>query len=149
MGGSLELDTGALAHAQHCQGGTTLVDETFTGATAPEFTGVAPPARRPPPCRGPATIRWAAARRALARCRPTTPGSTTLRDVHVADDRVATVTCDATTLAPGQGTTCHGSCLITQGDLDVCTGDGSGYGKSGYGKPDDKGCDRRTRHGGH
>jgi len=42
MGGSLALDAGAVAraHAQPRQGGTTLVDETFTGATAPEFTGV-------------------------------------------------------------------------------------------------------------
>ncbi|MFJ9929248.1 hypothetical protein ACIRU5_24865 [Streptomyces misionensis] len=134
----------------------------------------------------------------------TNTGSTALHGVHVADDRVATVTCDATTLAPGQSTTCHGSYQITQADIDVCTGDGSGYGKSGYGesgyseddgtvecritniaqaagtdpqgntiasapaaatvtveagprcppepgygKPDDKGCDRRTRHGGH
>ncbi|RAJ54683.1 putative repeat protein (TIGR01451 family) [Streptomyces sp. PsTaAH-130] len=55
----------------------------------------------------------------------TNTGSTPLHDVHVADDRVATVTCDDTTLAPGGTTTCHGSYQITQADADVCLGNGT------------------------
>lgn len=50
----------------------------------------------------------------------TNTGSTPLHDVLVEDDRAADVTCDATTLVPGDSTTCHGSYTITQADLDVC-----------------------------
>ncbi|MER6116440.1 hypothetical protein [Streptomyces sp. NPDC001743] len=44
----------------------------------------------------------------------TNTGSTPLHDVHVADHRVATVTCDGTTLAPGASTTCQGTYQITR-----------------------------------
>ncbi|MEU5796627.1 hypothetical protein ABZ800_24340 [Streptomyces sp. NPDC047813] len=40
LGGSLALGTGDLAQAAPRQGGSVLVDETFTQASAPEFTGV-------------------------------------------------------------------------------------------------------------
>lgn len=50
----------------------------------------------------------------------TNTGSTPLHDVLVSDDRVADVTCDATTLAPGARTTCHGTYTLTQADADVC-----------------------------
>ncbi|MGK4585833.1 DUF7507 domain-containing protein [Kitasatospora sp. HPMI-4] len=68
----------------------------------------------------------------------TNTGGATLTDVLVSDDRVADVTCDATTLAPGDSTTCHGTYTITQADLDDCRmtegrgGDGHGH---GHGKP--------------
>ncbi|MFD5068153.1 hypothetical protein ACFWNC_09510 [Streptomyces sp. NPDC058369] len=50
----------------------------------------------------------------------TNTGSTPLHDVRVADNRVATVVCDATSLAPGASTTCRGSYRITEADIDVC-----------------------------
>lgn len=50
----------------------------------------------------------------------TNTGSTTLHDVLVSDDRVANVTCDATTLAPGASTTCHGTYTISQADANAC-----------------------------
>ncbi|MET7645631.1 hypothetical protein ABZS83_18710 [Streptomyces sp. NPDC005426] len=50
----------------------------------------------------------------------TNTGSTPLHDVLVSDDRVADVTCDTTTLAPGARTTCHGTYTLTQADADVC-----------------------------
>ncbi|MFF5945686.1 hypothetical protein ACFY7X_34060, partial [Streptomyces althioticus] len=62
----------------------------------------------------------------------TNTGSTTLRDVRVNDDLVTGVTCDATTLAPGASTTCHGTFTVTQADLDRCADGGKG-GKDGYG----------------
>ncbi|GGZ21109.1 DUF7507 domain-containing protein [Streptomyces nitrosporeus] len=40
VAGPLTLGTGGFAHAQPRQSGSTLLDETFTQATAPEFTGV-------------------------------------------------------------------------------------------------------------
>lgn len=61
----------------------------------------------------------------------TNTGSTQLHDVHVADDRVATVTCDDTTLAPGETTTCHGSYQITQADIDICLDNGTRGGGDG------------------
>ncbi|MBO0915526.1 DUF7507 domain-containing protein [Streptomyces laculatispora] len=50
----------------------------------------------------------------------TNTGSTTLDDVLVSDDRVAVITCDATTLAPGASTTCHGTYTISQADANAC-----------------------------
>ncbi|GAA2496922.1 hypothetical protein GCM10023100_66080 [Actinocorallia cavernae] len=61
----------------------------------------------------------------------TNTGSTQLHDVHVADNRVATVTCDDTTLAPGETTTCHGSYQITQADIDICLDNGNRGGGDG------------------
>jgi uncharacterized repeat protein (TIGR01451 family) len=46
----------------------------------------------------------------------TNTGQTVLTDVAVHDDHVASVTCDATTLNPGQSTTCHGTYTVTQKD---------------------------------
>ncbi|WP_327349510.1 hypothetical protein OG772_15320 [Streptomyces sp. NBC_01321] len=50
----------------------------------------------------------------------TNTGSTTLHNVLVSDDRVTNVICDATTLAPGARTTCHGTYTITQADANAC-----------------------------
>ncbi|MER8090155.1 hypothetical protein ACIO6T_42025 [Streptomyces sp. NPDC087532] len=50
----------------------------------------------------------------------TNTGSTTLDDVLVSDDRVTDVICDATSLAPGAFTTCHGTYTITQVDANAC-----------------------------
>ncbi|MFS0695450.1 lectin-like domain-containing protein [Streptomyces nitrosporeus] len=50
----------------------------------------------------------------------TNTGSILLHDVHVADNRVAAVVCDATTLAPGASTTCHGTYRITLADIELC-----------------------------
>ncbi|WLQ39643.1 hypothetical protein P8A22_06280 [Streptomyces laculatispora] len=50
----------------------------------------------------------------------TNTGSTTLHDVLVSDDRVASITCDTTTLAPGASTTCHGTYTISQADANAC-----------------------------
>ncbi|MFJ5680178.1 hypothetical protein [Streptomyces sp. NPDC093097] len=50
----------------------------------------------------------------------TNTGTLPLHDVLVSDDRVADITCDATTLAPGATTTCHGIYTVTQADLDNC-----------------------------
>lgn len=49
----------------------------------------------------------------------TNTGNVTLADLSVADDRIATVSCPATTLAPGASTTCTATYLITQADLDA------------------------------
>uniref|UniRef100_UPI003D7764EC DUF7507 domain-containing protein n=1 Tax=Kitasatospora brasiliensis TaxID=3058040 RepID=UPI003D7764EC len=46
----------------------------------------------------------------------TNTGQTVLTDVAVRDDRVAPVTCDTTTLEPGQSTTCHGTYVVTEED---------------------------------
>ncbi|MFD8484080.1 hypothetical protein [Kitasatospora sp. NPDC059673] len=46
----------------------------------------------------------------------TNTGSTVLTDVMVRDDRVASVTCDATVLEPGASTTCHGTYTVTEED---------------------------------
>ncbi|MFF8772615.1 LPXTG cell wall anchor domain-containing protein [Kitasatospora sp. NPDC015120] len=51
----------------------------------------------------------------------TNTGSTVLHNVTVQDTRVAPVPCDATTLAPGATTTCHGTYTVTQADIDDCT----------------------------
>ncbi|MGV9915283.1 DUF7507 domain-containing protein [Streptomyces tendae] len=50
----------------------------------------------------------------------TNTGTLDLHDVVVQDDRVTSVTCDETTLAPGDSTTCDGSYTITQADIDAC-----------------------------
>ncbi|WP_312315945.1 OmpA family protein [Stenotrophomonas sp.] len=49
----------------------------------------------------------------------TNTGNVTLSSLSLTDDRIATVSCPATTLAPGASTTCTGSYLITQADLDA------------------------------
>ncbi|WP_454154039.1 DUF7507 domain-containing protein [Kitasatospora griseola] len=46
----------------------------------------------------------------------TNTGTTVLTDVSVNDDRVAHVTCDATTLEPGASTTCRGTYVVTEED---------------------------------
>ncbi|MEU7021489.1 hypothetical protein ABZ990_12625 [Streptomyces sp. NPDC046203] len=50
----------------------------------------------------------------------TNTGTTNLTNVQVLDDHVTSVTCAATTLAPGASTTCTGSYTITQADIDQC-----------------------------
>ncbi|WP_404867301.1 LPXTG cell wall anchor domain-containing protein [Kitasatospora griseola] len=44
-------------------------------------------------------------------------GTVAVHDIAVTDDHVAGVTCDATTLNPGQSTLCHGSYVITAADV--------------------------------
>ncbi|MEV7124114.1 DUF7507 domain-containing protein, partial [Kitasatospora griseola] len=46
----------------------------------------------------------------------TNTGTTVLTDVMVRDDRVASVSCEATTLEPGASTTCHGVYVVTEED---------------------------------
>ncbi|MET8576745.1 hypothetical protein [Streptomyces sp. NPDC005012] len=43
-------------------------------------------------------------------------GDTTLTDVRIADDRVATVGCPDTSLRPGEETTCTGTYVVTEAD---------------------------------
>ncbi|MFC0600819.1 hypothetical protein ACFFHI_20910, partial [Streptomyces palmae] len=50
----------------------------------------------------------------------TNTGGTTLHNLVVRDDHATDVTCDATTLAPGQSTTCTSSYTIRQADIDAC-----------------------------
>jgi fimbrial isopeptide formation D2 family protein len=50
----------------------------------------------------------------------TNSGGTALHDVMVSDDRVARVTCEATELAPGASTTCHGTYTVTRADVAAC-----------------------------
>jgi uncharacterized repeat protein (TIGR01451 family) len=57
----------------------------------------------------------------------TNTGDAPLNGVTVTDDRVATVTCDATTLAAGASTTCRGSYTVTKADA-ACTRGGNGGG---------------------
>ncbi|MGW4379444.1 DUF7507 domain-containing protein [Kitasatospora sp. NPDC004531] len=47
----------------------------------------------------------------------TNTGTAAVSNLTVADDHVATVTCDATTLDPGRSTTCHGTYVVTAADL--------------------------------
>ncbi|MEV1009674.1 hypothetical protein [Streptomyces sp. NPDC049881] len=46
-------------------------------------------------------------------------GNTTITGLTVDDDRVTDVTCAVTTLAPGEFTTCTGSYVVTQEDVDA------------------------------
>lgn len=46
-------------------------------------------------------------------------GNVTLNTLALTDDRIASVSCPVTTLAPGAATTCTGTYLITQVDLDA------------------------------
>ncbi|MEV3870109.1 SpaA isopeptide-forming pilin-related protein [Streptomyces sp. NPDC049906] len=46
----------------------------------------------------------------------TNSGGQTLTGVRVEDDHVTPVTCEATTLAPGASTTCHGSYVVGEAD---------------------------------
>ncbi|MFI9787031.1 hypothetical protein ACIHEI_26520 [Kitasatospora sp. NPDC051984] len=47
----------------------------------------------------------------------TNPGTATVHNLTVADDHIASVTCDTTTLNPGDSTFCHGSYVITAADV--------------------------------
>ncbi|MGW4383029.1 DUF7507 domain-containing protein [Kitasatospora sp. NPDC004531] len=47
----------------------------------------------------------------------TNAGTATVSGLGVVDDRVTTVTCDSTTLAPGESTLCHGSYVVTAADV--------------------------------
>ncbi|MEU3570838.1 hypothetical protein AB0E96_20810 [Kitasatospora sp. NPDC036755] len=49
----------------------------------------------------------------------TNTGSTTLHDLFVTDDHAPQVTCDRTTLDPGQSATCHGTYTVTDADLQL------------------------------
>jgi uncharacterized repeat protein (TIGR01451 family)/fimbrial isopeptide formation D2 family protein len=49
----------------------------------------------------------------------TNTGNVTLNTLALTDDRIASVSCPVTTLAPGAGTTCTGTYPITQADLDA------------------------------
>ncbi len=49
----------------------------------------------------------------------TNAGNVGISAIAVADDRIATVTCPVTALAPGASTTCTGSYVVTQADLDA------------------------------
>lgn len=49
----------------------------------------------------------------------TNTGNVTLNTLALTDDRIASVSCPVTTLAPGAGTTCTGTYQITQADLDA------------------------------
>ena len=51
--------------------------------------------------------------------RVTNPSNVTINAISVADDKIASVPCPVTTLAPGASTTCTGSYTITQNDLDA------------------------------
>ncbi|MEV7121648.1 DUF7507 domain-containing protein [Kitasatospora griseola] len=44
-------------------------------------------------------------------------GTAVLSDITVTDDRIATVTCDTTTLARGENTLCHGTYVVTAADV--------------------------------
>ncbi|MGC3994264.1 MAG: GEVED domain-containing protein [Propionicimonas sp.] len=48
-------------------------------------------------------------------------GNTTLATLSISDPKVGTVTCSATTLAPGQSTTCTATYVLTQADVDAGT----------------------------
>ncbi|MGW3495753.1 DUF7507 domain-containing protein [Streptomyces sp. NPDC001020] len=50
----------------------------------------------------------------------TNTGSVALNNVTVTDNRVAGVTCEATTLTPGQSASCTGTHTITQADVTPC-----------------------------
>ncbi|MFJ1796334.1 DUF7507 domain-containing protein [Kitasatospora griseola] len=47
----------------------------------------------------------------------TNTGTAAVHNLTVTDDHVASVTCDATTLNPGQSTLCHGSYVVTAADV--------------------------------
>ncbi|MGL6160989.1 DUF7507 domain-containing protein, partial [Microbulbifer sp.] len=49
----------------------------------------------------------------------TNTGNVTVGDIAVSDDKIPSVDCPATVLAPGQSTTCTGSYTVTQADLDA------------------------------
>jgi uncharacterized repeat protein (TIGR01451 family) len=49
----------------------------------------------------------------------TNTGNVTISALTVTDDKIATVTCPVTTLAPGESTTCTGTYFTTQADLDA------------------------------
>ncbi|HEY3338144.1 MAG TPA: GEVED domain-containing protein [Propionicimonas sp.] len=55
----------------------------------------------------------------------TNSGNVTLTEVDVADDKVGTVSCPVTTLAPGESTTCAATYAITQAEVDAGTVDNS------------------------
>ncbi len=49
----------------------------------------------------------------------TNTGNVVVTNIVVSDDRIATVNCPVTTLAPGASTTCTGTDTVTQSDLDA------------------------------
>ncbi len=49
----------------------------------------------------------------------TDTGNVTLHDVTLTDDRLGAITCPATTLAPGDSTTCHATHTTTTADVDA------------------------------
>ena len=49
----------------------------------------------------------------------TNTGPRTFHSLLISDDHIANVTCDATTLRPGQSTACHGSYVVTAFDADA------------------------------
>ncbi|MFF2629614.1 LPXTG cell wall anchor domain-containing protein, partial [Kitasatospora griseola] len=49
----------------------------------------------------------------------TNTGTVAVHGIAVSDDHVTSVTCDATTLNPGQSTLCHGSYVITEDDVEA------------------------------
>ncbi len=51
--------------------------------------------------------------------RVTNTGNVTINALAVSDDRISTVNCPVTTLAPGASTTCTGSYAVVQADLDA------------------------------
>ncbi|MEU7023836.1 Ig-like domain repeat protein [Streptomyces sp. NPDC046203] len=65
----------------------------------------------------------------------TNTGEAPLSSVAVTDDRVADVDCEATSLAPGEHTTCRGTYVVTEADA-VCgprDSGSNGRGNGGYG----------------
>ena len=103
---------------------------TVTGhpPTGPPVTGTGP---RPPSTRGPESRASTSSNR---RSRPqyaepgetihytytvTNTGNVTLHHVTLTDDRLGTITCPATRLAPGASTTCRATHVTTTADLDA------------------------------
>ena len=65
----------------------------------------------------------------------TNTGNVTINNVAVSDDKIATVFCPVTTLAPGASTTCTGNYAVNQADLDAgaVTNNASATGTSAQG----------------
>ncbi len=52
----------------------------------------------------------------------TNTGNVTVTGITISDPKVPTITCDATSLAPGVSTTCTGSHTVTQAEMDAPSG---------------------------
>ncbi|HEY0660913.1 MAG TPA: OmpA family protein [Lysobacter sp.] len=112
-----DLDAGsvtnvATASGTPTQGTLAPVDDTVTidATVSPEFTLD----------KGSTTSAYSAAGQVVPYSyRVTNTGNVTINALVVSDDRIATVTCPVTTLAPGANTTCTGNYTITQNDLDA------------------------------